>query len=194
MAQVRALADQHGLLIHLDGARVFNAAVALGVAPAVIARDADSLSFCLSKGLSAPIGSLVCGKADFVQRARRNRKMLGGGMRQVGVLAAAGIVALEKMVDRLSEDHANARQLAEGLAGLRGIELDPARVQTNIVIFELAPEAISPVKFASDLTAKGVRLHAIGGRRFRAVTHYGIDAADIDRALRAARDALRTDL
>ena len=192
MAQVRTLADQHGLLIHLDGARIFNAAVALGEPPSVVARDADSLSFCLSKGLSAPVGSLVCGKADFVQRARRNRKMLGGGMRQVGVLAAAGIVALETMVDRLPEDHANARQLAEGLAGLHEIALDPARVQTNIVIFELATDAVSPVTFASDLAAKGVRLHAIGGRRFRAVTHHGIDAADIDRALRAVREVLRT--
>jgi threonine aldolase len=194
MAQVRALADQHNLRIHLDGARIFNAAVALGVSPVAIAREADSLSFCLSKGLSAPVGSLVCGKADFVRRARRNRKMLGGGMRQVGVLAAAGIVALEKMVDRLSEDHANARQLAEGLAGMLGIVIDPACFQTNIVIFELAPDAISPVTFATDLAANGVRLHAIGGRRFRAVTHYGIDAADIDRALSAVREVLRTGL
>jgi threonine aldolase len=190
MAQVRALADRYGLAIHLDGARLFNAAVALGVDASVLARDADSVSFCLSKGLSAPVGSLVCGSAEFVKRARRNRKVLGGSMRQAGVLAAAGIVALATMVERLADDHANARRLAEGLAGLPGIVLDPARVPTNIVIFEMAMDAPSPAEFAAGLGARGIKLNPIGGRRLRAVTHYGIEAGDIDRAIDAARQVL----
>jgi threonine aldolase len=190
MAQVRDLADRHGLAIHLDGARLFNAAAALGVAPAVLTREADSVSFCLSKGLSAPVGSLVCGSGEFIRLARRQRKVLGGGMRQVGVLAAAGIVALETMVDRLEEDHANARRLGEGLARLPGIVLDPARVQTNIVIFGLADGALSAAEFVAGLAARGVKIGAIGGRRFRAVTHYGVETGDIDRALTAAQAVL----
>jgi threonine aldolase len=185
MAQVRALADQHSLAIHLDGARVFNAAVALGVPALTLVRDADSVSFCLSKGLSAPVGSLVCGPAGFIQQARRQRKMLGGGMRQAGVLAAAGIVALETMVDRLADDHANARRLAEGLARLPGIVLDPARVVTNIVIFELAADALSPADLIAGLAERAVKLGDIGGRKFRAVTHYGLEASDIDYTLAA---------
>jgi threonine aldolase len=190
MAAVRALANRYGLAVHLDGARLLNAAVALGVAPAVVARDADSVSFCLSKGLAAPVGSLVCGTAAFVAGTRRHRKLLGGGMRQAGVLAAAGIVALETMVDRLAEDHAHARRLAEGLAALPGVLLDPGRVPTNIVIFELAPGAPSPAEFAARLAARGAKIGPIGGRKLRAVTHYGIDAVDIDAALEAARQVL----
>ncbi len=190
MAQVRALADRHGLSIHLDGARIFNAAVALGLEAAELARHADSVSFCLSKGLSAPVGSLVCGPADWVRRARRQRKMLGGGMRQAGVLAAAGIVALETMVDRLAEDHALARRLAEGVAALPGVLLDPERVRTNIVIFELRPEAPSPQEVVAGLAAQGVKIGAIGGRQFRAVTHYGIGEADVERALQALAQVL----
>ncbi len=191
MAEVRALADRHALAIHLDGARIFNAAVALGVEASLLSRDADSVSFCLSKGLSAPAGSLVCGSKEFVRQARRHRKLLGGGMRQAGVLAAAGIVALETMVDRLAEDHENARRLAQGLARLPGIFLDPARVPTNIVIFELAPDALSPTEFAQGLAGRGIKLVAIGGRRLRAVTHHGIEAADIDRALSTIQELLK---
>lgn len=187
MAQVRALADRYGLCVHLDGARIFNAAVALGVSPALLARDVDSVSFCLSKGLSAPVGSLVCGSAEFVRRVRRQRKVLGGSMRQAGVLAAAGIVALETMVERLADDHRNARCLAEGLARLPGVLLDVARVQTNIVIFEMAPDAPSPADLATALAARGVKVGTIGGRRLRAVTHYGIDRANVEYALEAAR-------
>jgi threonine aldolase len=190
MAQVRALADHHSMAIHLDGARIFNAAVALGVEPSLLARDADSMSFCLSKGLSAPVGSLVCGSEEFIQQARRQRKMLGGGMRQVGVLAAAGIVALETMVDRLDQDHFNAKRLARGLASLAGCTVDPARVQTNIVIFELAPDALPPAELVKALAARGVKLGAIGGRRLRAVTHYGISSDDIDCALSAVQEVL----
>lgn len=190
VTQVRALADRNGLAIHLDGARLFNAAVALDVEPAVLARDADSVSFCLSKGLSAPVGSLVCGPAEFIREAHRQRKMLGGGMRQAGVLAAAGIVALETMVDRLAEDHANARRLAEGLARLPGIVLDPEQVPTNIAIFALAPDALSPAELVAGLAARGIKLNAIGGQRLRAVTHYGIEAEDIDYALASAQAVL----
>lgn len=183
MAQVRALANRYGLAIHLDGARLFNAAIALGVDPAELARDADSVCFCLSKGLSAPVGSLICGSAEFIRQARRWRKLLGGGMRQAGVLAAAGIVALETMVDRLAADHTHARRLAEGLARLPGIVLDPNRVMTNIVIFELAPDTLSPSELVQRLAAQGVKVGSIGGRKFRAVTHYGIEAEDIEYAL-----------
>jgi threonine aldolase len=190
MTQVRARADRNGLSIHLDGARIFNAAVALNVEPAVLAREADSVSFCLSKGLSAPVGSLVCSSKEFIQQARRQRKMLGGGMRQAGVLAAAGIVALETMVDRLAEDHANAQRLAQGLAHLPGIVLDPARVRTNIVIFETAESAISAAELADRLAERGVQMWDVGPRRVRAVTHYGIEAEDIDYALVAAEAAM----
>jgi threonine aldolase len=190
MAQIRALADRHGLAIHLDGARIFNAAIALSVPVAELARDADSVAFCLSKGLAAPVGSVICGSTEFLAGARRQRKMLGGGMRQAGVLAAAGIVALEEMVDRLAEDHANARRLAVGLSRMADILLDVDRIQTNIVIFELGLAAPAPADFAAGLAAQGVKVGTIGGRRVRAVTHHGIDAEDIDYALAAARTVL----
>ncbi len=190
MAEVHALADRHGLAIHLDGARIFNAAIALGVAASELACHADSVTFCLSKGLAAPIGSLVCGSQAFVQSARRHRKVLGGGMRQAGIIAAAGIVALETMVERLADDHANARHLARGLAALPGVILDAGTVQTNIVIFGLAPWTLSPVQLADELAKRGIRMNPIEGRRVRAVTHYGIERSDIERALEAARDIL----
>jgi threonine aldolase len=164
--------------------------VALDLPVADLVRDADSVSFCLSKGLAAPVGSLVCGTEEFVREARRQRKLLGGGMRQAGILAAAGLVALETMVERLAEDHTHARRLAEGLAGLPGLEVDLAGVQTNIVIFALAPGAPSPADFAAGLATRGVKLSPIGGRRLRAVTHYGIEAADIERAIAAAGQVL----
>ncbi len=190
MSRLRDLADRYELSIHLDGARIFNAAVALGVDPAILTEPADSVSFCLSKGLSAPVGSLVCGSATFIHEARRQRKMLGGGMRQVGVLAAAGIVALETMVDRLAQDHANARRLAEGLVTLPGLLIEPARVQTNIVIAEMAPGAMSPRAFANALAEQNVKVNPIEGRRLRAVTHRGITEEDIDYTLAAATRAL----
>lgn len=190
MAEIRRLADKHGLDVHLDGARIFNAAVALGLDVSLLAHDADSVGFCLSKGLSAPVGSVVCGSGEFVSEARRQRKLLGGGMRQAGVLAAAGIVAMEQMVDRLAEDHANARHLAEGLAQVPLIELDLARVQTNIVIFDLVPVGPSPSDLVRDLTARGVRIGAIGGHRFRAVTHYGVESEDIEYTISAFRQLL----
>jgi threonine aldolase len=192
MTQVRALANSHGLAIHLDGARIFNAAAALDAKVSVLAQHADSVSFCLSKGLAAPVGSLVCASAQFVRQARRQRKMLGGGMRQAGILAAAGIVALETMTERLSEDHARAQQLARGLAQVPGILLDPEQVQTNIVIFELAPGTRSPVELVAGLAARAVKLGAIGGRRLRALTHCDVGIDDIDYAVAAVQDVLRS--
>ncbi len=192
MTRVRGLADRHGLRIHLDGARIFNAAVSLGIAVSELVRDADSVSFCLSKGLAAPVGSLVCGTAQFVRKARRQRKMLGGGMRQAGVLAAAGIVALDIMAERLADDHANARRLAMGLAELPSIVLNPEQVQTNIVIFEMAPGPTSPAELVTELAAQGVKLNAIGGRRLRAVTHCDVGQNDIDYALSATREVLES--
>ncbi|MBI4233702.1 MAG: low-specificity L-threonine aldolase [Chloroflexi bacterium] len=186
---VAEVARRHGIPLHLDGARIFNAAVYLGVPARGLAAPADSVSFCLSKGLSAPIGSLLCGSAAFVQRARKWRKMVGGGMRQVGVIAAAGIVALGTMIDRLAEDHENARRLAHGLARIPGIRLEPGRVQTNIVIFEWtggpAPD------FLKRLDARGVKGSYVGGSRIRMVTHYGVSAQDVDDALAVVEAAAR---
>ncbi len=194
LRQVRELADRHSLSVHLDGARVFNAAVALGVDVKVIAQYADSVTFCLSKGLSAPVGSVICGDADFIARARRNRKMVGGGLRQAGVLAAAGIVALEKMIDRLADDHANARRLAEGLADTPGFVVDLDRVQTNIVFFELdASVQVSSDVVTQRMLAQGVKLISPGVhfRRFRAVTHAWVTRDEIDHALLAFRSAIQ---
>lgn len=190
MARVRAIAEQHNLVIHLDGARIFNAAVALGVPATELTKDVDSVTFCLSKGLSAPVGSVLCGSEAFIYEARRTRKLIGGGMRQAGVIAAAGIVALEEMVDRLAEDHANAKHLAQGLAALPGIQIDPDTVETNIVIFELVREDMTPAELSTRLRDHGVLLLPIEGRRLRAVTHYGIEAGDIDAALTAFRQIL----
>jgi len=189
-ARVCNLAHQHGLKVHLDGARIFNAAVALGVDVRRLTCAVDSVTFCLSKGLAAPVGSVVCGPRDWIYEARRARKLLGGGMRQAGVIAAAGIVALEEMVDRLAEDHANARRLAEGLANLPGIEIDPTTVQTDIVIFTLNHPTLTPEGLAARLKAQGVWLLPIGGPRLRAVTHYGITAKDIDAALNVFKRVL----
>lgn len=184
------LAHSHDLGVHIDGARIFNAAVALGVPVRDLVRQADSVSFCLSKGLSAPVGSLLCGSAAFVREARRWRKAVGGGMRQCGVIAAAGIVALEQMVDRLAEDHANASRFAAGIAGLPGIELDPRQVETDIVIFGVDPERMAASDLVGALRARGVLMGAIGPSQIRAVTHYGIVEADIDAAVAAVRAAM----
>jgi len=196
MQSVYDLAHAHGIKalqpplgVHTDGARIFNAAIALGVPAHEFARYTDTISFCLSKGLSAPVGSLICGSRAFIAEARRQRKMVGGGMRQAGILAAAGIVALETMVDRLAEDHANAKVLAEGLADIPGIELDPARVKTNIVFLDLSGELTAP-QLAERLARDGVLIGAAGERRMRAVTHYGIERADIEAALSAVKRAL----
>ncbi len=179
---ITQLAHQYGLQVHLDGARIFNAAVALDVPASDLARPVDSVCFCISKGLSAPVGSLICGTREFIEKARKWRKMVGGGMRQAGVIAAAGIVALQKMVDRLAEDHATARRLAYGLAHIPDISICPEKVQTNIVIFD-SPPTISGTEFIQRMDAQGVRFINRDERRVRAVTHRMVSAADIDEAL-----------
>jgi len=183
MKAVGDVARRHGLKIHVDGARFFNAAVALGVSGKQLAAEADSVSFCLSKGLAAPVGSLVCGSREFIARARRARKVLGGGMRQAGVLAAAGIVALDEMVDRLADDHANARKLAEGLARMPGLSIDPAGIKTNIVYFGVTREDMTAEQLAARLDEQGARMLPVGAGRIRAVTHYHITADDIEYTL-----------
>ncbi len=187
---VAEVAHAAGIPVHLDGARVFNAAVALKREVGEFTRPVDSVTFCVSKGLSAPVGSLVCGSREFIARARRFRKMLGGGMRQVGVLAAAGIMALEKMVDRLADDHANCRRLAEGLARLPRIRLDLAKVQTNIVIF-FVDRPGGAGELVAGCAARKVKIHAIGPAAIRCVTHKDVDHEDIDRALDAFREITR---
>jgi threonine aldolase len=188
MRAVHHFAHERELLVHLDGARLFNAAVALRVDARELTRHVDTVQFCLSKGLAAPVGSILAGDAEFITRARRARKLVGGGMRQAGIIAAAGIVALEQMVERLAEDHANARMLAEGLATFPRIEIDPAGVQTDIVIFKLRDGA--PDAFERALAARGLLVGGIGYGRIRAVTHYGIDAGDIEEALEIVRAVL----
>lgn len=180
-AAVAEFAAAHGLPVHLDGARIFNAAVGLGVPAEQVAQYADSVQFCLSKGLRAPIGSMLAGSGTLVLAARRIRKMLGGGMRQAGLIAAAGIVALEEMTDRLAEDHAHARRLADGLAGFAAIEVAP--VATNIVLFRVLDKRFSPASFVAAARRAGVAVGEFGHGRIRAVTHADVAAPDIDLAL-----------
>jgi len=189
MAAVSDLARIHSIPVHLDGARIFNAAIALETTAEKIASFVDSVSFCLSKGLACPVGTMLCGSREFVARARRIRKMLGGGMRQAGIIAAAGIVALERMVDRLTEDHQNARALAEGLTMVAGINVWPVKRRTNMVVFEIDEGPAAAAKFAGALKERGVMVGARGPNAFRAVTHYGLVRADIDRAVAAAAEA-----
>lgn len=194
---VGRLAGERGVPVHVDGARIFNASVALGTPVSELIAGATSMSFCLSKGLACPVGSIVVGAREFIWRARRARKLLGGGMRQAGVLAAAGLIALRDgplgMIERLAEDHANARRLADGIADMPGVvALDPARVRTNFVFFELS-QADLRRPFLDELERDGVAMIPYpGGSRIRAVTHYGVEAADVDRAIAATRRALAT--
>ena len=185
--EVAEIAHNAGAALHIDGARIFNAAIALETSAESLVRHADSVSFCLSKGLACPVGSMICGSTAFIERARHMRRMVGGAMRQVGVIAAAGIVALDEMVDRLAEDHANARMLAEGLASIPGISANPELVRTNIIFFEIESQDVS--RFRAGLTERGV-LFSGGPKRFRMVTHYGVDANDIDYALQAVREVV----
>jgi threonine aldolase len=187
---VAKLAKRFGLLVHLDGARIFNAAVALKVDVKELTQGVDSVTICLSKGLSAPVGSLVCGTREFIAEARRVRKMLGGGMRQAGIIAASGIVALEEMVGRLEEDHKNARLLAEGLTSTRGLKVDLRRVQTNMVYVELADETSEAGHLVSELNRRGTKVLSVGPRRIRIVTHYGISAEDINVTLGVFREVM----
>lgn len=188
---LRAASDEahrHGLRVHLDGARMFNAAVALGVGAADIAACADTVTFCLSKGLACPAGSVFCGPRAAVEEARRWRKRLGGGMRQAGVLAVCGVIALDQMVDRLAEDHQNARTLAEGLAEIEGVSCDLSRVQTNLVYFDLVSRGAE--EFAAGCAKRGLLSEGTGPRRMRFVTHYGIGPGEIQAALKICEEVL----
>jgi len=197
ISAVAAVAHGASVPVHLDGARLFNAAVALRREAREFTRDVDSVTFCVSKGLAAPVGSVICGSAVFIARARRVRKMLGGGMRQAGVIAAAGIVSLERMVNRLAEDHANARTLAEGIARLPGLRVDLASVQTNIVIFAVeraggaAGSTVATTDLVKGCAARKVKIHAIGPTSIRCVTHKDVDAEDIGRTLDAFAEITR---
>lgn len=186
---VAELAHEHGLKLHVDGARIFNAAIALEVNYAKLVEKADSVTFCLSKGLCAPVGSILCGTDEFIQRAHRIRKLLGGGMRQAGILAAAGIVALESMIDRLQEDHSRAMQLARGLVDTSQIILDPGSPHTNMVFISLSEDfPLNAYQMRDKLQDLGVLVGVIGPRRFRLVTHYWIDDIGIERAVSAFSD------
>jgi threonine aldolase len=191
MQRAGEVVHQNGLLLHLDGARIFNAAAALGVKTAKLTAPADSVTFCLSKGLCAPVGSVLCGSRDFIRRAIRTRKQLGGGMRQAGILAAAGIVALEQMVDRLPEDHRRAKMLAEGIQNIKGLKLDKGLPQTNMVFVSLAPQITQNTReVAQRMAEKGVKIGVWGSRQFRLVLHYWIDDAGVQKTVEAFSQVL----
>ncbi len=193
MKEVRALADEHGIPIHLDGARIFNAAVAAKKTPAEMVEDVDSVQFCLSKSLAAPFGSMVCGTKPFIERVKRYRKLLGGGLRQAGIMASAGIVALETMVDRLAEDHRRASLLAEQLRAIPGVRLDPPVVETNMVFFRVDRHDWPASDFLSALAQRGVRMGTLRPGVVRAVVHYLISDADVESAASAVRSILSTE-
>jgi threonine aldolase len=190
-AAIGRLAKVHGMRLHIDGARIFNAAAALAVDAAQLAAPADSVTFCLSKGLAAPVGSLICGDDAFIAQARRVRKSLGGGMRQAGIIAAAGIVALTEMVERLVEDHAHAKRLASGLAQISGLRIDPDSVTTNIVYFHVEKSGLNAAALVAALQAEGVRVLATAPDQMRAVLNYHVTAADVERALVIVSRALK---
>lgn len=191
LEKVSVFAKKKGIHFHLDGARVFNAATALGVDVREITRHVDSVMFCLSKGLSAPIGSILAGSQEFIKEARLIRKALGGGMRQVGVIAAAGIVALEEMVERLAEDHKRAKRLVTALSEIRGIQINPEEVQTNIVIFKVVPEKMGIPEFLEELRKRGVLALGFGPNRVRMVTHKDIDDNDVERAITVINEVMK---
>ena len=189
--RVADVAHAAGAQVHLDGARIFNAAVALEVPAKELVKDVDDVSFCLSKGLSCPVGSVLCGSREFIVGAHKWRKMVGGGMRQAGILAAAGLVALESMVERLAEDHANARRLAQGLANIDGISVDPDTIHTNIVIFEVDESVGAANEVIDALAEEGVLVTYPGEQSLRMVTHRHIDGADVDDALGRVSSVVR---
>jgi threonine aldolase len=187
---VYTLAKNHNLQVHLDGARIFNASTALGVKPIDLASQADSVTFCLSKGLCAPVGSVLCGNHEFIAHARRIRKQLGGGMRQAGILAAAGIIALEKMTERLGEDHKRAKVLAQGISSIPEIKLDEGSPYTNMIFFELTKDAkITPIQLEEQLRLENI-LVSLTDTRFRLVTHYWIDDAAVEQTIAVIRSVL----
>ena len=194
-AQTKSVADfahARGIRVHLDGARIFNAAAALGVDAKALVADVDTVQFCFSKGLAAPVGSILCGDGATVAKARRIRKMLGGAMRQAGVIAAAALVGLEEMRERLVDDHRNAKRFAQGLAQLPGVRIDPTKVVTNIVAFEVDPAVMDAAAFQKSCAEQGLRISRYLGNspRLRAVTHVDLSPDDIDAALEVARAVL----
>jgi threonine aldolase len=190
--QAADLIHEHGMKLHIDGARLFNAAVALKLPAKDLVSSADSVTFCLSKGLCAPVGSVLCGSDEFIYRARRLRKMLGGGMRQAGIIAAAGIVALEQMTERLSEDHVRARRLAEGLASIPGITFPQGKPQTNMVFPGLADESKKTThEIANELAAEGILVDPVTDRLFRLVTHYWITDDSVEKTISAFKKAIQ---
>jgi len=189
--EICQLAHQRNIQVHLDGARIFNAAIALNIKPALLTKDVDSVMFCLSKGLSAPVGSILAGSKEFIKRARKNRKMLGGGMRQAGILAAAGIVAIENMVERLEEDHKNARILGEGLANIGGIKVDLETVQTNMVCFDINESGMDTYQFLPKLAEYNILGSPRPPTKIRLVTHYGINEEDIYATIKAIKEIVR---
>ena len=188
MKELRDLCDRHGLALHVDGARIFNAAAALGVPAAELATGADSVSFALSKGLSAPVGALLTGTTEFIDRARRARKMLGGGMRQAGIIAAAGLVALRTGVERLSEDHERARQIATRLAGLPGLHVDPGSVETNMVLADVSGWGLSAEQMVAALDERSIKAAPRPPDTVRFVTHRQIGDAEVDALVDALHD------
>ena len=190
MDAVSDIAHGLGIPLHIDGARIFNAAIANRVPVARLVAGADTVQFCISKGLACPVGSLLVGSHELIRRARKCRKMVGGGMRQAGIIAAAGIVALEQMVDRLAEDHENARILAEGLANIPGIRIDLDAVQTNLVFLGIDSSAMTAEDFSAGMAEQGIRCSG-GYGSIRMVTHYGITADDVRAAVRAAEKVMR---
>ncbi|MBI3653846.1 MAG: DegT/DnrJ/EryC1/StrS family aminotransferase [Acidobacteria bacterium] len=193
LARLEEICEQShalGLPVHLDGARIFNAATALGCEAKDLARPVDSLMFCLSKGLGAPIGSLIAGTREFIDRALAVRRMFGGSMRQVGVIAAAGIIALEKMTGRLAEDHANAQGLARGLAAIPGVQIDPEKVPTNILVFDISQTGVGTAELSAKLKALGVLANGISPREMRMVTHKDVSREDCETALRIIKTVL----
>jgi len=190
MSQISRLAKSKGLLLHLDGARLWNASVATGIKPHEYAQWADSVSVCLSKGLGAPIGSLVAGTRAFIDRVHRFRKMFGGGMRQVGMLAAAGIYALDHHMERLKEDHQNAKRLASGLKEIKGVFINPQEVETNILIFDVAETGMTSPQVRDAMKKEGVLIHAVGKTQIRLVTHLDVSKDDIEVALNAFKRGL----
>ncbi len=189
LAGIRELADEQGISVHMDGARVFNAAAGLGVPVSEVVQYVDSVTFCLSKALSAPVGSIICGTAEYIETARRFRRMLGGGLRQSGVLAAAGIVALETIPQKLPQDHANARRLGEGLGEIDGISADS--VETNMIYIDIDPSLGEAQQLVDELAARSVKCSAVSADRIRLVTYHQVTAEDIESAIEAARDAVK---
>ena len=183
-------AHERGLRVHMDGARIFNASAALGIPVHEIAASADTVMFCLSKGLGAPIGSILAGPADLMAKGRLYRKRLGGGMRQAGVVAAAGLVALAESPPKLKIDHANARDLAHGLARIPGVQVDPAKVVTNVVVFDVSGTGVAPAEVSTRLRQRGVLMNAINDRCVRAVTHYDVDRAQCAQAVEAVAESV----